>query len=213
MNGFAPYPSALFQHRLADAIVHVLSLFTVGVICGLVCMKIADGIGLPKTVFSILYMLCLLGSTVASGIYHFGPWSHVRLALRRIDHAAIYLLIAATITAVLSGMDPLFLYIFAAFVWLLAFGAMLWKIFGSRVKGKGSTLSYIGLGVFGGVGLLFNFTDLPTSTAIAIFLGAGFYLAGVPFYVIKSMPYRYAIWHVFVLLGTISFFVGIFQVF
>lgn len=212
MTAFATYPSALLPHRIADAIVHALSLFTVGVICGLVCMKIAGGIGVPKTLFSILYMIGLLASTLASGIYHFGPWSNVRRVLRRIDHAAIYLLIAATITAILSGMDPLFLYIFAGLIWIVALLAILWKVFGSRVKGKGSTLSYIGLGALGFLGLVGNFTDLPTVTAIAIIMGSVFYLVGVPFYAIKSMPYRYAIWHVFVLLGTISFFVGIFQV-
>ncbi len=89
---------------------------------------------------------------------------------------------------------------------------MLWKLFDCRVKSRWSTLSYVGLGATGAIGLLFNFAELPLVTAITIFVGGGFYLSGIPFYANKNMPYRYAIWHVFVLLGTISFFVGIFQV-
>lgn len=206
------YPSIHINHRTADAFVHGATLLAVGVMCGLVSMRISDGIGIQKTLFSILYMVCLLGSALASAIYHFGPWHTVRLSLRRIDHAAIYGLIAATITAVLSDLEPTFVFIFAGIIWTVTLLAMLWKIFGSRVKSRWSTLSYVGLGAIGFIGLVFNFTELPLVTAVTIFVGAGFYLSGIPFYARKSMPYRYAIWHVFVLLGTISFFVGIFHV-
>lgn len=202
------YPSPKRAERRADQWVHALGLALI-VIGGTAlirgaCTQLNTGLIAAVGV----YVACLLSSNLASACYHFAPWHERRTLLRRIDHAAIYLSITGTFT-------PFFL--LASTTWTLSLLGLCWaltalaiwhKITAKTVKSRWSTASYLGLGAIG-LSALPDLTGVPAMTLTCILAGAACYVIGTLFYARKSMPYRYAIWHVFVNLGGVCMFTGI----
>lgn len=97
-------------------------------------------------------------------------------------------------------------------IWSIAALGILFKIFtfGKFDKYKALSLTiYIGMGLFA----LFTTKTIINMTSLRFFLwilGGGLvYITGTIFYSIKKIPYNHAIWHLFVLGGTVLHFVGI----
>ena len=130
------------------------------------------------------------------------------------DHISIYYLIAGTYTPFLisyaSPKDSQFLLII---LWGLALFGTIFKIFFTGKYRLISTGVYLAMGwlVFAAPD---SFMDaLPTSQFSWIAIGGASYTIGVIFYLVKSIPYHHAIWHVFVLGGAIAHFIGIYTIF
>lgn len=204
----ANYPSLTPLHRSADKIVHF---------CGLLFALIAGTILISKTtsvetwgvVFgATVYVLCALASIVASGVYHFAPWHAHRKTLRRIDHAAIYLSITGVFTPMLIRAGTPLTFTLLVLCWGITGFAILKKMTDTEVKSKWSTVSYFGLAAVGLVGV-FDVARLSGEAVTFIGLGACLYTIGVMFYVRKSLPFRYAIWHVFTNIAGICMFCAV----
>lgn len=184
---------------------------------GLAMILIAGGLLLAeaaarleaKLVFAVLlYVLCALGSNLASCAYHFAPWHDQRPQLRRIDHAAIYPSITGTFTPFFLQANTTWTLTLLCVCWALTTFAMWKKITSETVQTRWSTASYLGLGAIG-MSALPDLTNVPISTLWCIIGGAVCYVVGTLFYVRKTMPFRYAIWHSWVNFGAISMFAGI----
>lgn len=126
------------------------------------------------------------------------------------DHAGIYLLIAGTYTPFMLGpvRGPVGWSIFGI-VWALAVGGVIKEIFAKKRGGLISSLIYLGMGwlcVFATVPLYFNMTRAGFAL---LFLGGLVYSLGVFFYLYRRMKYHHAVWHMFVLGGSICQWVSI----
>ncbi|MBR9862122.1 MAG: hemolysin [Rhodobacteraceae bacterium] len=202
------YPSQFVSHRRADTAVHLLGLVLIFVAGGLVMIKSAAVH--PLTVFLAVsvYVLCALVSNVASWTYHFAPWHGHRVTLRRLDHAAIYPSIAGTFTPFFVLANTGWTLSLLVICWGLTFVAIYKKLTDVAVQSKWSTASYLGLGAIGLLALP-DMQHMPLATLWCIIAGAGAYVIGTVFYTRRSMPFRYAIWHLWVNVGGIFMFAGI----
>ncbi|UYM17345.1 PAQR family membrane homeostasis protein TrhA [Endozoicomonas euniceicola] len=146
-----------------------------------------------------------------STLYHSFQNKKVKQVFKLLDHCAIYLLIAGTYTpfllVTLRGTTGWILF---AIIWLLAFTGIIFKLaFRHRFK-KLSLLTYVAMGwlaLFVGQEL----TQRLSAGGMAWLIAGGLaYTLGVIFYVWKKLPYNHAIWHLFVLAGSLCHYTTIF---
>lgn len=163
--------------------------------------------------FSI-YGATLVCMFSASTLYHSIPARHAKFFFRRLDHSAIYLLIAGTYTpfmlvTVRGGLG----WTLFGIVWGLAvFGIALKVAFFPRFE-KLSIVLYLGMGWVGVVGIkpTLEAVTLPGMGLVA--LGGLLYTLGVVFYSWERLPFNHAIWHLFVVGASAShFFAMVFYV-
>lgn len=147
----------------------------------------------------------------ASTFYHASKEPKLRRRLNIFDHAAIYVLIAGTYTPVsllvLKGSLGWFIF---GFTWLFALTGIILKLFYTGKYDKLSTVMYVLMGwliVFAGKTLIEN---ISAEGLNLIMIGGAFYTLGAVLYSIKKLPYNHAIFHVFVLLGSLSHFLCIY---
>lgn len=204
----ATYPSFHSSFRRADMAVHTIGLVLILGAGGTLTVKSAAHLDSKLTAAVIVYVLCALASNLASWAYHFLPLHDRRTLLRRIDHAAIYPSITGTFTPFLMLAGTPWTMGLLWLCWGLTAVAVWNKVTNETIKSRWSTASYLGLGALGLLALP-DLTGVPVGTLWCILTGSACYVAGTAFYARKSMPYRYAIWHVWVNLGGISMFAGI----
>ena len=138
-------------------------------------------------------------------MYHAIKDIQLKWLLRKADHISIYFMIAGSYTPFIlvyfnnrQGMILLII------MWALV---LIGTIFKSFATGKYTTLSTLTYILMGGSILWVSrsfFPLLPTKVFGLLIVGGLFYLAGVFFYVNKSLKYHHPIWHLFVLGGAIS---------
>lgn len=202
------YPSPVRSHRHADMAVHIVGLTLILLAGGLLIFK-AIGSLETKLILAVgLYVFCALASNFASSLYHFSPLHDQRKLLRRIDHAAIYPSISGAFTPFFVQANTTWTLTLLWVCWGLTLIAIWNKITHETVKARWSTASYLGLGAIG-MSALPDLADVPLSTLWSIISGAVCYVIGTVFYARKTMPFRYAIWHIWVNFGGILMFAGI----
>lgn len=147
----------------------------------------------------------------ASSAYHFVKSESAKRVLKKFDHIAIYYLIAGSYTPfMLVCMRGVLGWTVFGIIWALALIGTCLKLF---LPPSGTKMWSIGLYLAMGwliVGAFWQLIEkLPTSGLIFLGLGGLFYTIGVVFYMKKSLMYSHAVWHVFVLLGTIMHFFAV----
>ena len=193
-----------------NVITHALGIILS--LVALVLMLIFDG---EKSQFStfgiILYALSMLFLYSASTLYHLMSDVKRKHIMRKLDHIGIYFLIAGTYTpvALISLVDRSGWWLFGI-VWGIAFLGTIKKIFFTGKYERLSLLLYLAMGWL----IVFDLKNvLEIQSDLGLFLlalGGFFYTAGTFFYVKESIPYNHAIWHLFVLAGSVSHFCFIF---
>lgn len=157
----------------------------------------------------------IYGSTLvllylASTLYHSAQNPEVKKTLRIIDHAAIYLLIAGTYTPfMLVTLQGVRGWVMFGVIWGLAVIGIFYKIFFINRHVVISTIFYLLMGWM----IVFSIGDLFRALPLGgiIFLGAGglSYTLGIIFYAGRERLLMHAIWHLFVLGGSICHFFAI----
>jgi hemolysin III len=148
-----------------------------------------------------------------STLYHAVRRPTAKAMLRRLDHSAIYVLIAGTYTpftlGVVRGSLGWFLF---GILWTLAIVGVIVKLTGAMLRIPwASTLIYLLMGWIGLVACRQLWNNL-TATQFGWLIAGGLcYTAGVPFYLWKSRPYSHVVWHLFVLGGVACHSVAIFS--
>lgn len=159
---------------------------------------------------SALYGLSLVTLYAASVFYHSAVSPALKRRLQIVDHCCIYLLIAGTYTpftlvVLREGIGGMMFF----FVWAFAVLGILSKIiFGKRFK-IASVLSYLVMGWIGVFAVQPLFAALGFAPVALVVAGGLAYTVGVVFFAWKSIRHHHAIWHVFVLLGSVFHFLAI----
>lgn len=159
---------------------------------------------------AIVFGISLLLLYIASTLYHAIPHPPAKAKLKVFDHCAIFVLIAGTYTPfTLIGLrEHGGWWLFAAIWTLAAIGVVFKLFFTGRFKGL-STLIYIGMGWIVMFAIKPLLQQIDPVTLAWLFGGGIAYTAGTLFYMSRRIPYAHAIWHVFVLVGSICHFVAV----
>jgi len=168
-----------------------------------------DGFWKPASL--LIYGVSIIVLYAASTVYHSAKTPKLRRRLNIFDHAAIYVLIAGTYTPfTLITLEGKTGWIIFGLTWFFALTGIILKLFFTGKFDKLSTIMYLLMGwqiVFAINPLLEN---LSTEGLFWLFSGGVFYTLGAILYSIKKIPYNHAIFHVFVLLGSISHFISVY---
>jgi hemolysin III len=187
---------------IADGVVH-----GVGVFCGLVAATVLVVLSaVYATAFEIVgvsvYVAGLLAMLVLSATYNLWPVSRAKWILRRFDHSAIYVLIAATYTPVIMQVkDSILAVVLLVGVWCMAIVGVVLKL---ALPGRYDRVAvglYLAMG-WSGV-MLYDAvaTALPAMAMWFVVAGGVLYSFGVIFHAWQRLRFQNAIWHGFVLLG------------
>jgi hemolysin III len=194
------FPRHTAAERRADAAVHALGL-TLGVAgCAALAAVALPGADLPRLVAVGAYAAGLLAMLGCSALYNLTPEGGRKRLFRRLDHAAIFLMIAGTYTP--------FTLVEIAGTWGTGLLAFVWT-----VAGIGIAVELLGLGRHDGRSvaayLLLGWSVLaalgPLSAAVSpaglalLVAGGVLYSAGVAFHLWTRLPYHNVVWHGFVL--------------
>ena len=184
---------------IADGVVHVLGIaFGLIAATGLVIFT-AMHASTREIISVLVYVAGLLAMLGLSATYNLWPVSPVKWVLRRLDHSAIYILIAATYTPFLTQMNDRFTAtVLLSGVWSVAAAGIALKVF---LPGRFDRLSvglYLAMGWSGVFAAGPLATHLPAATLVLIVAGGVLYSVGVIFHVWEKLRFQNAIWHGFV---------------
>ncbi len=147
----------------------------------------------------------------ASTFYHSAKKSELRNRLKIIDHASIYVLIAGTYTPfTLVTLNGTIGWVIFGTSWGLALTGIILKLFFTGKYNLISTIMYVLMGwviVFAIKPLINN---LPLEGLLWLFAGGISYTIGAILYSIKKIKFNHAIFHTFVLMGSLCHFMSVF---
>jgi len=185
---------------LALSVVGLIALLTLSIIRG-TAWHIAG-----CTTFGVTLVLLYAASTS----YHSFRTPRLKRVLKILDHAAIYLLIAGTYTPfTLVNLRGFWGWILFALVWSLSVFGIAWKLFHAERFQIVSTSIYIAMGWLVVIAIKPMFASIPISGILWLLAGGLFYTFGVLFFALKRLPYSHAIWHVFVMAGSICHYFAV----
>jgi hemolysin III len=190
-----------------DAVIHVLGiLFAIN--GGLWLLFHVTGLSVVASVS--VYCAGLLAMLTASALYNLWPHGNTREWLRRFDHAAIFIMIAATYTPfAVNRLQPPASGTILTLIWSGATIGVVLKVLYPRRFEIASVTLYLALG------WLVVTVIKPLSAAMAVtdfrllLAGGLVYSAGVVFYLMERLPYHKAIWHAFVLVAVVLHFTAV----
>lgn len=158
-----------------------------------------------------VYCFGLIFVLASSTLYHGSKTIKQRHWYKKLDHTAIYYLIAGTYTPLLYLNIPTAKshYILIA-LWTITAIGTIFKIFFAHRFEKLSLAAYLSMGWFA----ILMFDDMrqylaPDCLKLLV-LGGVAYTVGAIFYALEKIRYTHAIWHVFVLLGAAAHFLAIY---
>ncbi|APZ42019.1 PAQR family membrane homeostasis protein TrhA [Acidihalobacter ferrooxydans] len=194
--------------EIANTLTHGIGLTLA--IAGLILLDVlAARHGVRHVVAVSIYGASLILMYGASTFYHAVPQPRLKSILRHVDHASIFILIAGSYTpfALINLYGP-WGWSLLGITWTLAALGLLLATSLRQRRGLAVAL-YIALGW----AVVIAIKPLLASVApggIALLIAGGLaYTSGTLFYGWRRLPYHHAIWHVFVLLGSMLHFLAV----
>lgn len=161
------------------------------------------------TSFSI-YGATLICLYLSSTLYHSLSSPSAKRVFRVLDHACIYLAIAGTYTPILLvSLGGAWGWTLFGIIWGLALTGILLKVFFLGRLRIVSVLFYLAMGWLIVIALKPMLEHVPAGLIVWLAAGGLCYTLGVIFYAWKKMPYQHAVWHLFVLGGSVAHFFGL----
>ena len=195
------YPNR--AERLADLWVHLVGLGLAGV-GGIVLAVLSAFVGGPGMIAATaLYAVCLIAMLGCSVAYNLTRPSKARPVLRRLDEAAIFLMIAGSYTPFTTQRfeDPVWSIGFTALVWTLALGGVVAKLFAPRLNDVFWSVVYVIFGWLAMVAIQPMIAGVSPIALALLVIGGLIYTLGCFIFVRQGLPFRRAIWHGFVVAG------------
>jgi hemolysin III len=187
---------------IADGVVHAVGI-VFGLIAATVLVVLTAVYASGRDIVAVsIYVMGLLSMLVLSASYNLWPVSRTKWVLRRFDHSAIYLLIAATYTPFIMELkDSVFAIALLIGVWCVALVGIGLKLaypgrFDRLAVGLYLALGWSGIMLYDSV-----VTALPRISLWYVLAGGALYSLGVIFHAWRRLRFQNVIWHCFVLLG------------
>ena len=169
------------------------------------------GLALGQWISLWVYGLSLVLLLSSSMLYHFAQDERKRYRYKKLDHTAIYYLIAGTYTPFLSiGIPTAKAHYLLIALWIIALIGTLFKLVFIHRFQKVSLAAYLVMGWLA-VLVMDDMQRYLSRDAIQLLIAGGLaYTVGTLFYALKNVRYTHAIWHVFVLIGAGLHFLAIY---
>lgn len=195
------------REEVANAITHGIgTVLSIAALVLLIVFASLEGNAWHVVSFTI-YGVSMLLLYTSSTLVHSFPEGKVKDLFEIFDHSSIYLFIAGTYTPILFNVIRGTLgWTLFGIVWGIAVAGIVFKAFYTKRFLFTSTIFYILMGwviVFAWNSLVENFAGGGLTLLV---IGGILYTLGTVFYVWRSFPYHHAVWHLFVLAGTIVHF-------
>jgi hemolysin III len=198
------------REEIANSIIHGL-----GIIASIVGLAVLVGFAARAGDTRALVAGSIFGTTLilaytASTLYHGVPVARARPVLRKLDHVAIFLLIAGTYTPfTLLALDGPVGWTLFCVIWGLAIFGIIFEFTPLRRYTGLAVALYLLMGWAGIVAIKPLAASLERGGLTLMLLGGAAYTVGVVFYVWRRLPYSHAIWHAFVLTGSVLHYLAI----
>ena len=196
--------------EIASSVIHGIGILLS--LAGLIIMVIfAARYGTAWHVVGAAVFGCgLIIAYTSSTLYHSFQKARIKAVFRVLDHVSIFILIAATYTplTLVNLRGPWGWSIFGV-IWGLALFGIVVECSSLRRFRLASVLLYLGMGWTIIVALKPLLAMVQTGGLILLLAGGLFYTIGCLFYAWRRLPYNHAIWHLFVLGGSVSHFFAI----
>jgi len=202
------------RYSIAEEIAHAVThgvglLLSIGGLAVLVAFSSLYGDAWHITSTSI-YGATLILLYASSTLYHGIPHTKAKQVLQRLDHAAIFLLIAGTYTPfTLVNLRGEWGWTLFGLVWGIAIAGMVLELFCKQRYERLSISLYLGLGWLVLIAIKPMLSSVEPGGLLLLLAGGLCYSFGVIFYAWKNLSYHHAIWHVFVLAGSMLHFFSV----
>ncbi len=198
------------REEIANSVIHGL-----GIIASIVGLAILVGVAardgdVRELVAGSVFGATLILAYTASTLYHGVPVPRARPVLRKLDHVSIFLLIAGTYTPfTLLALEGTLGWTLFCVIWGLALAGIVFEFTPLRRHTGLAVTLYLLMGWAGIVAIKPLAASLQRGGVILLLLGGLAYTIGVVFYVWRRVPYSHAIWHAFVLAGSVLHYLAI----
>lgn len=201
-----------YKEELANTISHALGILFCLIVIPFALVKANQDSSLLMTLSVLVFGIGLLLVYTFSTIYHITQNQKIKKLLNIGDHISIYFLIAGTYTPIIYAYLPYKdAFNFLSIMWGIVLFGLLFKVIFKKKFEWFSLILYLIMGWM----LVFIITpikeSMPNEILYWIIAGGISYTFGVYFYVKDNKRYYHAIWHVFVLLGSVLHFVAIYK--
>lgn len=203
----------LLKMERANSVTHGIGLLFGMIFIPLLVSRAVQSQEEQAIIGSIAFGIGFLAVYTCSTFYHIIQRPDLKRLWRILDHISIYFLIAGSYTPFML----IFLYnatglVILSVLWTLTLVGTFFKLFFTGHYERLSLVIYLTMGWM----IIFiakpAFTTLPTDCLSWIAAGGASYTIGVLFYRWESLPYHHAIWHLFVLGGSICHYVAVWLV-
>lgn len=204
------FPQYSKGELIADGCIHVIGV-TASIIAALSLVLVASNHLPPKATASVIIysagLLAVFGFSAAYNLVNVSRWKGL---LRRFDHAAIYVKIAATYTPfAVVKMGGTAGFALLGVVWAIAALGATAKLIAPGHFVRTAYVLYLAQGWACMAALNPLVTALSTSALVLLLMGGVLYTVGVAFHLWQKLPYNNAIWHGFVLVASACHFAAI----
>lgn len=198
------------REEIANSVIHgvgiVLAIAGLGVLTAFASLFGGAAHIVGCSVFGTTLILLYTAST----LYHSIPGARAKAVLRALDHAAIYLLIAGTYTPfLLVNLRGPWGWSLLAVIWTLAVLGIAVRLRRGRRSKAAAVAFYVGMGWAVVVAIEPLLQHVAPGGVRLLVAGGLVYTSGVVFYLWRRLPYHHALWHAFVLLGSICHFLAV----
>ncbi|MFP4644057.1 MAG: PAQR family membrane homeostasis protein TrhA [Spirochaetales bacterium] len=204
-------PAILWRYELANGLTHALGIALSVVATAMFVVLIAQGvIGGALAAASLVYGFTMIVLYASSTGYHLMQGPIAKRIARIMDHVSIYFLIAGTYTPVMVYIDTPASRTVLIIAWAVTVIGVLFTLRFWGRYGVLHVLFYLAMGWM----IVLIWEDVIDSVSASFIrwgiAGGISYTVGTIFYGMQKLPYNHAIWHLFVLGGSICFFFGIY---
>jgi len=196
--------------ELASSVIHGIGiLLSIAGLATLVTFAASYG-GARALTASAVYGTSLILLYTASTLYHSVSGEAAKRLLRTLDHIAIFLLIAGTYTPfTLIALPGAWGWSLFGTIWTLALLGSALELGMLKRYRRFAVLLYVAMGWVGMVAFKPLLAHLQTGGMVLLIAGGAAYTLGVPFYLWRRLPYHHAVWHFFVLTGSVLHFLAV----
>src|SRR5262245_23421129 len=157
-----------------------------------------------RIVSSAIFGATLILLYTASTLYHAVQRQRAKARLRVFDHCSIYLLIAGTYTPfTLVGLRGGWGWSLFGVAWGLAAAGVVFKLFSTGKFVRISTAIYLAMGWMALIAVVPMVQRLSPLTLSWLVAGGLAYTLGTVFYLSRRLPFAHAVWHLFVIAGSV----------
>ncbi|MBN2635773.1 MAG: hemolysin III family protein [Prolixibacteraceae bacterium] len=209
----AAYRKLSLEEEIFNSITHGIgTLLSIAALVILVVLAVEKGNVWHVVSFSI-YGSTMILLYLASTLYHSTTRENLKNIFARLDHAAIFLLIAGTYTPfVLTVIRGALGWTIFGIIWGIAItGVVIRSIYLTRFR-KFMVFLYLFMGWLFVIAIVPMIRNLSDTSILFLFLGGVAYSLGVIFYSLRKIKYAHGIWHLFVLAGSILHFFSVLHI-